>query len=394
MATPRPLARKPKATPPPHYYEGFLQKKNPWEKDYQRYWAGLHGLLLYFYNASRDVQYVEKIDLADFVSLTDETPPRMVGTWSSEGVRMTLKTRTREVMLKLESLESREMWRGIILTVVELKVPSTLALLPGHLYMLSEALEKEKQRRSKPSQANVKEEKELPSCFFRVSRTEAEVLLEKNENCGNMLLRPGRDGKSISVTTRQDVNGTVTVKHYKIQVDCGEYIIDVEEPFRCSSLAQVVEFFVTNSKRVLVPLSVDESYAMTLEIMEMDKESGESISVPAKTAGAPPKHLKGSPGGEKPSLPPRDRPPLPRPPPVPPVKPPVPTREDQPEHVYMQEDPPEQTYMNDASPVFRSPPKVTQRTSGRLASLPRSFSIGMSEELERKLQERRATLQE
>lgn len=45
------------------------------------------------------------------------------------------------------------------------------------------------------------------SCFRPVSRTEAEVLLERHPDCGNMLLRPGRDGTSLAVTTRQDLNG-------------------------------------------------------------------------------------------------------------------------------------------------------------------------------------------
>lgn len=44
-------------------------------------------------------------------------------------------------------------------------------------------------------------------CFRPVSRTEAEVLLERHPDCGNMLLRPGRDGTSLAVTTRQDLNG-------------------------------------------------------------------------------------------------------------------------------------------------------------------------------------------
>ncbi|XP_042334798.1 signal-transducing adaptor protein 2 [Sceloporus undulatus] len=359
----------------------------------------------------RKLQYVEKIELGDFLSLADDNPARTAAGWSTEEARLNLKLRSQEVKLKMESLESREMWKGFILTVVEMKVPPSLMLLPGHLYMLAEALEKEKQRRSNLEQSDPQKEKELPECFFRVSRTEAEVLLEKNESCGNMLLRPGGDGKSIAVTTRQKVNGTAAIKHYKINVDCGEYVIDVEEPYRCSSLQEVVEFFVTNTNRVLVPLSLDESYAMTLEIMEMDKESGESTSVPARVPLLPPHHPKGAPGGQKPSPSPRSRPFPPLPPPVLPIQSPRPVSVPPPESVYLEEDPPDQTYVNDehvaemkqinspgAPGLLRggpSVPKTTERTSSRLImSLPRGFSIGMSEELERKLQERRATIQE
>ncbi|XP_063003146.1 signal-transducing adaptor protein 2 isoform X2 [Elgaria multicarinata webbii] len=381
MAVPRSSAGKLKPTLPPHYFEGFLEKKSPRDKDYKKYWAGLRGLTLYFYNTSRDVQYVEKIDLADFVSLADEDTPSVVATWPLDGARLNLKMRSQEVKLKMESLDSREMWKGFILTMVEMKIPLTLSLLPGHVYMLSEALEKEKQRRCKMNQPDPKAEKDLPDCFFRVSRTEAEVLLEKNENCGNMLLRPGGDGKSVSVTTRQKVNGTVATKHYKIYVVGGEYVIDVEEPYRCCSLADVVEFFVTNSKRVLVPLALDESYAMTLEIMETDKESGESTSIPTQMSAEsrwPPKAT--APRGEKPFVSPRGQKPPARLPPIFPVKPPVPgSATATPERVYEEEDVLEQTYVNDEDVA-----EMRQTRPSR----------GMTEELKRKLQERRATLED
>lgn len=45
-------------------------------------------------------------------------------------------------------------------------------------------------------------------CFLQVSRLEAQLLLERYPECGNLLLRPGGDGKdSVSVTTRQILNG-------------------------------------------------------------------------------------------------------------------------------------------------------------------------------------------
>lgn len=45
-------------------------------------------------------------------------------------------------------------------------------------------------------------------CFLQVSRLEAQLLLERYPECGNLLLRPGGDGKDgVSVTTRQILNG-------------------------------------------------------------------------------------------------------------------------------------------------------------------------------------------
>ncbi|XP_074979284.1 signal-transducing adaptor protein 2 isoform X2 [Caretta caretta] len=262
---------KPKPSLPPHYYEGFLEKKGPQDKGYKKYWTGLQGLTLYFYNTNRDVQYVEKIDLDNFVSLTDSylrSGPQA----SNEGVGLSLKLRGQEVKLKAESLEAREMWKGFIFTMVEMQVPSNLTLLPGHIYMMSEALSKEQERRAQLSQRRstsslhyeLMMEEEMPACYFKVSRTEARVLLERNLDCGNMLLRPGGDGKSISVTTCQMLNGTPVVKHYKVSRAGQQYVVEVDRPHRCSSLADVVEYFVSNTKKTLVPLSLDEDYAEKL----------------------------------------------------------------------------------------------------------------------------------
>ncbi|KAH1174906.1 signal-transducing adaptor protein 2 [Mauremys mutica] len=274
---------RPKQSSPPHYYEGFLEKKGPQDKGYKKYWTGLRGLTLFFYNGSRDVQYVEKIDLDTFVSLTDgylRSGPRA----SDDGVGLSLKLRGQEVKLKAESLETREMWKGFILTVVEMKVPSNLTLLPGHIYMMSEALSKEQERRAELSQRCAASSfdyesvgEQMPDCYFKVSRTEAQVLLERNPDGGNMLLRPGGDGKSISVTTRQMLNSTPVVKHYRVSRMGQQYVIDVEQPHHCSSLAEVVEYFVSNTKKTLVPLSLDEDYAEKLEFVETDKENGESV---------------------------------------------------------------------------------------------------------------------
>lgn len=47
-----------------------------------------------------------------------------------------------------------------------------------------------------------------PSCFLKVSRLEAQLLLERYPECGNLLLRPSGDGTGgVSVTTRQTLNG-------------------------------------------------------------------------------------------------------------------------------------------------------------------------------------------
>ncbi|XP_047561806.1 signal-transducing adaptor protein 2 isoform X2 [Lutra lutra] len=248
----RPRVPKHKGALPSHYYESFLEKKGPHDQDYKKFWAGLQGCTLYFYNSNRDSQHVEKLVLGAFVKLTDEAP------WESSGdpgIYFGLFLQNQEIKFKVESLESREMWKGFILTVVELRVPSNLTLLPGHLHMMAEALAKEEARRAL----------ELPSCFLKVSRLDAQLLLERYPDCGNLLLRPSGDGgDDVSVTTLQTFNGTSVVRHYKVKREGPKYVIDVEEPFSCASLDSVVNYFMSHTNNELVPFLLDEDYEKVL----------------------------------------------------------------------------------------------------------------------------------
>ncbi|XP_022381398.1 signal-transducing adaptor protein 2 isoform X5 [Enhydra lutris kenyoni] len=270
-----PRVPKHKGALPSHYYESFLEKKGPHDQDYKKFWAGLQGCTLYFYNSNRDSQHVEKLVLGASVKFTHEVP------WESSGdpgIYFGLFLRNQLIKFKVESLESREMWKGFILTVVELRVPSNLTLLPGHLYMMAEALAKEEARRAL----------ELPSCFLKVSRLDAQLLLERYPDCGNLLLRPSGDGgDDVSVTTLQTFNGTSVVRHYKVKREGPKYVIDVEEPFSCASLDSVVNYFVSHTNNALVPFLLEEDYEKVLGHVEADKENGESVWVASSTPAAP-----------------------------------------------------------------------------------------------------------
>ncbi|XP_076977234.1 signal-transducing adaptor protein 2 isoform X2 [Tamandua tetradactyla] len=279
---------KPKGVLPIHYHENFLEKKGPSDRDYKKFWAGLQGLTIYFYNSNRDFQPVEKLDLGAFVKLTDEAPCRSS---RDPATHFTLILRNQEIKFKVDSLEAREMWKGFILTVVELRVPSNLTLLPGHLYMMAEALAKEQARRAL----------ETPSCFLKVSRLEAQLLLERYPECGNLLLRPSGDGAGgVSVTTRQVLNGVPAVRHYKVKHEGPTYVIDVEHPFPCTSLDAVVDYFVSHTNNALVPFLLDEDYEKVLGYVEADKENGEKVWV---APAAPHPGPVPPPGGPKPPLP-------------------------------------------------------------------------------------------
>ncbi|KAF1422104.1 Signal-transducing adaptor protein 2, partial [Spheniscus humboldti] len=158
---------------------------------YRRVWAGLRGLTLAFYGGPRDCEPLEVLDLGELVAAR------------AKGGSLVLRLRGREVTLKAESREAQEMWRGFILTMAEMKVPTDLALLPGHIFQLLEALREERDRRATPGSPATPG---VPSCFFEVTRVEAERLLERSAGGGNMVLRPGGHGRGISVTTRQEMN--------------------------------------------------------------------------------------------------------------------------------------------------------------------------------------------
>ncbi|XP_029470369.1 signal-transducing adaptor protein 2 isoform X3 [Rhinatrema bivittatum] len=233
-----------------HYYEGYMEKKGSKDKD------------------------VEQLDLENFVSLTDDSSSK-----NQKEHRLILKLRSTEVKLKVENLELRELWKGFILTVVELRVPTNLTLLPGHLCMLGEALEKEKQRLAelKSSQYDRADDEEKPSCFYKVSRMEAQALLENNPSCGNLLMRPGSDQTSLSISICYIHCSQPITKHFKVKQTEKEYVLQVDPPVCFFSLTDIVDYFVMSTKYKLTPFVWNTDYEDRLVYPEVDNESGESV---------------------------------------------------------------------------------------------------------------------
>ncbi|XP_053508029.1 signal-transducing adaptor protein 2a isoform X2 [Ictalurus furcatus] len=265
---------------PPCYYEGYLEKRGPKEKVSRRLWTCLCGNTLYFFNNAKDTHYVEKLDLSGFVSLIDDCSRDR----NLEAARMNLRMKDGEIKLTAPNLEARELWKGFLYSVVDLAVPTTLTLLPGQLHMLKEVVEKERQRRRARSLSRAPSSPlslplvgEIPACFRPVSRTEAEVLLERHPDCGNMLLRPGRDGTSLAVTTRQDLNGSV-FRHYRVtQKSQGGYIIDVENPIPCPTLYDVINALVEKTAGTLQPFLLEEPYEENITYISSNDENGERM---------------------------------------------------------------------------------------------------------------------
>uniref|UniRef100_A0A8C4ZH02 Signal transducing adaptor family member 2a n=1 Tax=Gadus morhua TaxID=8049 RepID=A0A8C4ZH02_GADMO len=275
---------------PPCYYEGYLEKRGPKEKASRRLWSSLCGNAMFFFNNAKDTHYVERLDLGGFVSLRDDCSRDR----NLEAARLILRMKDGETKITAPNLESRELWKGFLYSVVDLNVPACLTLLPGQLQMLKEVVDKERSRRrartptrAPPSPLSVPLVGEIPACFRPVSRTEAEVLLERHPDCGNMLLRPGRDGCSLAVTTRQDLNGSV-FRHYRVtQREQGGYIIDVENPIPCSSLHEVIDALVEKTAGTLQPFLLEEPYEENITYVSSNDENGERMLHTAPSSPLP-----------------------------------------------------------------------------------------------------------
>ncbi|XP_078054269.1 signal-transducing adaptor protein 2b [Mustelus asterias] len=310
MAAPRPP--RVRISVIPGYHESYLEKYESKSQTYKRYWTVLRGNELLFQVTSRDPMYIEKICLDDLVCVTNEDRLE-----DSQASNLILKLKHGDVRLKADSLESREQWKGFIHTAAKLEIPD-LALLPGQIQRLKEVMEEElKQRRKSappplPSRSKTPEPIEnyyddvenVPSCYHKITRVEAEIMLERNMEYGNMLMRPGRDNESFAITTRQMFNNNALVKHYRIRCADNGYIIEVDNGVLCCSQQEVIDYFVKCTNGVLKPLERCMDYEDNLSYVKEDVESGElihqkqqqaPIKTPARTTPPPVKERKSNP---------------------------------------------------------------------------------------------------
>ncbi|KPP58813.1 signal-transducing adaptor protein 2-like [Scleropages formosus] len=81
-------------------------------------------------------------------------------------------------------------------------------------------------------------------------------VVERHPDCGNLLLRPGRDGSSLAVTTRQDLHG-----HYRVtQKQDGGYLIEVENPRLVEKTAGTLQPFLLEQpyeRNITSPLTAE-----------------------------------------------------------------------------------------------------------------------------------------
>ncbi|XP_041705041.2 signal-transducing adaptor protein 2-like [Coregonus clupeaformis] len=288
MATTK-RARRRRNQLPQCYYEGYLEKRSSNDTASRRLWTCLCGNTLFFFNNTKDNDYVEKLDLIDVISLTDDCNRDR----NLEAARLILHMKDGEIKITAPSLEARELWKGFIYSVVELSVPSSLNLLPGQIHMMRETVETERERQNNlsltlaaASSSNLVED--MPACYQPVSRTEAEIMLERHSDRGNLLLRPSRDGASLAVTTRQDLNGSV-FRHYRVaRKHDGGYTFDVETPIPCATLHGVINCLVEKTNGALTPFIMEGPYERSITFVQANEESGENSLQCAPITPIPP----------------------------------------------------------------------------------------------------------
>ncbi|XP_044056711.1 signal-transducing adaptor protein 2-like isoform X1 [Siniperca chuatsi] len=269
------------------YYEGYLEKTSFKDKTSRKLWTCLCGNTLFFFNEKRDTDYLEKLDLSELISITDDgSQDRNLG-----AARLNLQMKDGNIEFTVPNAEARELWKGYIHSVVKLSLPSSLNLLPGQIHMLKEAVEREKERTKTATNSSlyISLQADMPACYHSVSRLEAEMLLEREARRGNLLLRPGRDGNSFAVTTRQDHNGSI-FRHYRVvRKHDGCFAIDVDNPVPCATLCDAINYLVEKTDGVLIPLIIEEKYETNISFIWSDNENGEKSVRQAPSNLVPPR---------------------------------------------------------------------------------------------------------
>ncbi|XP_077573134.1 uncharacterized protein LOC144196651 [Stigmatopora nigra] len=257
------------------YYEGYLEKRSFKDKKSRKMWTCLCGNMLYFYNDKRDSDFTEKLDLNGLVTIADDNTLDH----NLDVAKLNLQTEEGIVKICAPNAENRELWKGLIQSVAELSVPSMLNLLPGQIRMLEDVVKKEKERLHHVQQHSPVPggdfSPDMPNCFHPVTRVEAELLLQKEISRGNLLLRRSRNGNGFAISTREEMNGPI-FKHYHVSpAQDDRFSIDVDNPVVCTSLHEVVNYFLEATEGALKTLVREETYEKNIYYVSLNDENGE-----------------------------------------------------------------------------------------------------------------------
>ncbi|XP_022045295.1 signal-transducing adaptor protein 1-like [Acanthochromis polyacanthus] len=285
----------------PLYHSGHLQKKLTKEKDFKKFYGELRGATLFLYKDDTQDTYTEKVDLEQLKSMELDSSYK-----KKEPTIFTLSLSTEELQLKMNNPDTGEVWRGFILTVGKKEIPSELQLLPGQMMQLKETLNQEKTRKPKlcraptlpprppflppsgsgPSLSEEKSAPVLPSCFFDVTRQEAEKMLNENPDNGSIILRPSTLPNNYALTLRQHTPSGPVVKNYRLTSTKSGFVIELETPVKVSSMNDVLKYFLEKTEYRLHPYAVSQPYDTRIEVSSAPKRISITSSTPKQVPKA------------------------------------------------------------------------------------------------------------
>ncbi|KAM3867139.1 signal-transducing adaptor protein 1-like [Diretmus argenteus] len=262
----------------PLYYSGHLLKKRSREKDFKKYYGELRGSTVFLYKDDTQDTYTEKLDLEALESMALDSPYQR-----KKPTIFTLYLDTEEVQLKMDNPDTGEEWRGFIMTVAKKEIPSGLHLLPGQLFSLQEVLVQEQRRQAPkapptppprpdflplPSPASPLSPKDtdkgsvskMPSCFYDVTRQEAEMMLRENPEYGSIIIRPSNRASGYAVTLQQISPSGPVLKNYRVTVTNSGFLIELQTAVTVPSLNEVLNYFLNKTEYRLYPFVKSQPY--------------------------------------------------------------------------------------------------------------------------------------
>lgn len=309
MAAPPRVVHKRRATITdlPLYYCGHLLKKHTEEKEYKKYYAELRGATLFLYKDDTQDTYTEKLELEKLKSMELDAPFQ-----KKKPAVFTLTLQTEKVKLKMDNPDTGEEWRGFILTVVTKQIPGKLQLLPGQMMLLQEALDQERARNppapsprpalpprpsflrpASPSRSPSRSPSPSPSpspsapqpsdqpdhssssssgsirmppCFCKVTRQEAERMLEANPEYGGIILRPSTQANNYALTLRQVTSSGPIMRNYRVtSTKNSGFVIELDKPVTVSSLNDVLKYFLEKTEYRLQPYMTSQPYDLHID---------------------------------------------------------------------------------------------------------------------------------
>uniref|UniRef100_A0AAV2MJQ0 Signal-transducing adaptor protein 1 n=1 Tax=Knipowitschia caucasica TaxID=637954 RepID=A0AAV2MJQ0_KNICA len=261
--------------------------KKTGEKDFKKFYGELRGGVLFFFEDVTQHTYTERLDLDQLKSIKLDSLHK-----TSPAIFTLTITGSKDIKLKIDNADTGEEWRGCILTVVKKEIPSTLQLLPGQMLLLKDVLAQEKRRTaalgsnpplpprpaflsssSPPTASFSIPEKNLdnssqamPSCFFSVSRKEAEQMLENNPEFGSIILRPSSKTNSYGLTMRHLGSSGPVMKNYMVtETPDSRFIIELDSPVKVPTLNAVINYVLEKTEYRLHPFCPSGPYDTTIE---------------------------------------------------------------------------------------------------------------------------------